>query len=381
MPEKVSVLFVIPAVGVDASIIEETRRGILAQTYPQSLIEVVQVQYMPSAPGGHAAALNAAREGVTGEFVVALEPGVLWGGHKIERQIEQLQAHPNQEGSVHQMTLRGDTGKARALDFAEIRAYGPRIGCFLKLPWGPGAAMLHKDVVGQLGAYRNVEEVLWEYAVRLVNRGHTLGLVEEDLAVWHVDTAVENARSLIPEQVRHPFLKTYLDRTAGPDLFRGNRLVSEPDGQLVLAALYQKNDDLAASHTICQEVGQTTAAPQASYWHGMVHRREPDFSNARGWFGRAEGLGALPDMYQEVARLLQRVLQMPEYGAARDAALAFLRHLQELGNWDSIYFLDLCERCLQEDSPEIRRLLEEVQEVEFNALFDWTYRQAVDAGQ
>ena len=144
----------------------------------------------------------------------------------------------------------------------------------------------------------------------------------------------------------------------------------------MLAGLYQKNDDLEASHTLCQEVDRESGLPEASYWHGIVHRREPDFSNARGWFRKAEGLGALPEIHRAVGTFLQRVLQMPEYGESREVALQFLRHLQSCGTWDALYFLDLCEACVTGGRREAQRLLEEVQEVEFTTLFDWTYRMA-----
>jgi hypothetical protein len=43
-----------------------------------------------------------------------------------------------------------------------------------------------------------------------------------------------------------------------------------------LAGLWLYHDFLDESHTISQEIGSTTG----SYWHGIMHRREPDASNA-----------------------------------------------------------------------------------------------------
>ena len=42
------------------------------------------------------------------------------------------------------------------------------------------------------------------------------------------------------------------------------------------------NDDLEASHTISQQLHDDTG----SYWHGIMHRREPDHSNAKYLFHR-----------------------------------------------------------------------------------------------
>ena len=78
-----------------------------------------------------------------------------------------------------------------------------------------------------------------------------------------------------------------------------------------------------------------------------------------------------------VSLVLQQAIQMPDYGSARDTALQFLRHLQACGTWDALYFLDVCQRCLQDGSPELRQLLEAVQAAEYRALFDWTFRKAI----
>src|SRR4051795_10421415 len=52
---------------------------------------------------------------------------------------------------------------------------------------------------------------------------------------------------------------------------------------LVRGGLLYAVDAIHEAHTIFQDNNGDLAA----YWHGMMHRREGDFDNARYWFRRA----------------------------------------------------------------------------------------------
>ena len=54
-----------------------------------------------------------------------------------------------------------------------------------------------------------------------------------------------------------------------------------------LAALWLYHDFLDESHRISQSVH----GREGSYWHGIMHRREGDYANAKYWFRR---VGAHP---------------------------------------------------------------------------------------
>ncbi len=53
----------------------------------------------------------------------------------------------------------------------------------------------------------------------------------------------------------------------------------------LVAGLWLYVDDLERSHTVSQSIEDTTG----SYWHGIMHRREGDFSNSHYWIRRAAG--------------------------------------------------------------------------------------------
>lgn len=48
MPEKVSILFPIPIDKKYAPLVAMTRQGIETQTYPTTLTEIIEIQYVPS---------------------------------------------------------------------------------------------------------------------------------------------------------------------------------------------------------------------------------------------------------------------------------------------------------------------------------------------
>ncbi len=57
-------------------------------------------------------------------------------------------------------------------------------------------------------------------------------------------------------------------------------LASRPD---LAAGLWLYVDDLERSHELSQSLDDATGA----YWHGIMHRREGDFSNSHYWMRRA----------------------------------------------------------------------------------------------
>src|SRR4051794_5010170 len=63
-----------------------------------------------------------------------------------------------------------------------------------------------------------------------------------------------------------------------------------------LAGLWLYHDFLDESH----EISQRLSSSEGSYWHAIMHRREPDASNSKYWFRR---IGSHP----VVAQLAEKV--------------------------------------------------------------------------
>src|SRR6187402_2363611 len=61
--------------------------------------------------------------------------------------------------------------------------------------------------------------------------------------------------------------------------FAPHRLADRDMARACLAGLWLYHDFLGESHEISQDIH----TPTGSYWHGILHRREPDPSNSKYW--------------------------------------------------------------------------------------------------
>ena len=110
-----------------------------------------------------------------------------------------------------------------------------------------------------------------------------------------------------------------------------------------LSGLFLLHDELDQSHKLSQQV----KTPSGSFWHGIMHRREGDYSNAKYWFRNA---GDHP-VFQQLKEAFGE-----DYG-------------------DPFTFVDKVEQARGPGRPNAERCLE-IQQREWQFLFDYCYARA-----
>jgi len=110
--------------------------------------------------------------------------------------------------------------------------------------------------------------------------------------------------------------------------------------EAALAGLYLYFSCLDEAHNISQAI----ETPDGSFWHGIMHRQEPDAGNSGYWF--------------------RHVGKHPIFPALKDAAA-------ELGyEWEPFRFIEDCDEERRRPGTDRELLLKKVQRAEWQLLFD-----------
>ncbi len=131
-----------------------------------------------------------------------------------------------------------------------------------------------------------------------------------------------------------------LSNASAAKLFGGSRAP-----EAAFSGLWLYFSCLDESHSLSQEIHTV----DGSFWHGIMHRQEPDAGNATYWFQKVGKHAVFPALAT----------------AARELGYPAGNH------WDALAFIDYCEEARRRPDSAEEKLALEVQRAEWQLLFHY----------
>jgi len=114
---------------------------------------------------------------------------------------------------------------------------------------------------------------------------------------------------------------------------------------------------LEESHRLSQQI----SSADGSFWHGIMHRQEPDPANAAYWFRRVGNHPVFAALLEEARRIA---------AAIPEAEMSFG------ASWDPFAFIDFCDEARHAHGTPREQAALEIQRAEWQLLFDHCARPA-----
>lgn len=145
-----------------------------------------------------------------------------------------------------------------------------------------------------------------------------------------------------------PELEERLKPILTPEMPRQSRELSK-------AAVLLWHDHFEAAHEIVQDIENA----DGSLLHGILHRREPDFMNARYWFRR---VGSHPSFECVVGKIKVALM------TARVDVIA--KQIAPNDKWHPLGFVDFLEDCHHREEPAYDTFLRNIQSAEIRCFLE-----------
>jgi len=126
--------------------------------------------------------------------------------------------------------------------------------------------------------------------------------------------------------------------------------------EAAFSGLYLYFSCLDESHNVSQAIH----SKEGAYWHGIMHRQEPDPGNAAYWFRQVGTHPIFPVLRDAASSILAK---------QPDAAISLPQ------KWNPFQFIEICERARPVPGSPLKRVALEIQRAEWQLLFDYCARK------
>ena len=259
------------------------------------------------------------------------------------------------ESSAFVMTSRVD-------DLSSVIESGP-LECFGRGMRGSRVIVFRRGMFRQVGSLRPVSDTIWDWLIRAARGG-------VKFQTWPTSEAqpVLSRLPLLAPSVPDgglDWLRQHLAEVSFADL--GWRPMSPIDETALRAGLFQWHDFLDESHQLAQSIEGKGENQLGDYWHAILHRREPDYSNAKYWFRQIDPNSIFRELRRQADSLLERCTAP---GAAK-----WRERLAPNMRWDPFAFVDLCQQCAADEESDLAIAVRRIQYAEMCLLMDMSYRK------
>jgi hypothetical protein len=176
----------------------------------------------------------------------------------------------------------------------------------------------------------------------------------------------EHQPSLYPTEEWDDLLDIKIAKVSMEDVDTGRM----PYVHAVQSGLHLLNESLDKSHTLSQDIHNATG----SYWHGIMHRMEGDYSNSKYWF-RQVGEHTVFEPLLQQAKEVYRQSEPSRIGSS--TLQKQLEKLAASSSWDPYSFVDLVQQqvtIVQNEYAE--QLLLDIQWIEMKLLLEYSFVQS-----
>jgi|GEM_PF-612319 len=284
-------------------------------------------------------------------------------------------ADQNQLTQLNDLELSGDQTEIYLASFSDSKSFSqsyeclPPVAAFLAMnPLQHALVLIPRSAFLNLQALPDSEELLWHALILLTQAGTKSRSID-----FPPLTQAGNAPQRLPELApNHPGSDRdwllHLLRAYQPDQDLPS-ISSQPDAVALKAGLFCVHDYLDESHQFSQSVENQGLHHAGDYWHHIMHRREPDYSNAKYW-SRVVGYHPIHDILPEAVAPIFDQLD-------GDTVAIWKNRLLQNKRWSLNAFVDCCAECESSQDSDLNELARKIQWIEMQLLLQKSSLDAV----